>query len=474
MNLFNILPQNFFSILASKNKDIYAEALLLLFQSIEDNDLFIKKSEYTRNLKDRLTDLTLSVDIEAEEEVEDEEDRILVSHADKASFIVRRLEECGWIDVEINPENFEEYVALPSYSIAFLNLFAELVKDSTAEYTSLVHATYVELKMEDETRDEFMYTALVRAYDKTKQLNVELITLAHSIRIFQNRLGKVFSTNNILSDYFDTYKTRISDRYYHPLKTFDSVAKFKRPIISILQKWLYDEDIRNQLISQSYMWSRIKDRAAAEADIINKINFISDMYERVNRTISQIDDKHQEYTKATANKILYLNNADKTIKGHLDFIFKTYAETFSKSESVSPILNTFADAIQFNRHGYVSYDSITMPIVRELRANSLPLSLTDFDDMRDALMENFLEQTGNQFSNDAIFDFMEYAFDGESEIHISEIRLPNFDAFLLLILATIKTSDEQCFYIIETEEGKVSSHGYRLPNMRFIRKELTL
>lgn len=472
MSLFTILPHNFFSILSSKNKDIYAEALLLLHRSVEDNDLLIKKSEYTRNLKDRLNELALVVDISAEETFNEGEEPL--NHADKASFIVRRLEECGWIDVEVNPENFEEYLALPSYTIHMLSLLNNLVKESTAEYISLVHATYSELKMEDEIRDEFMYATLVRAYENTKALNIELITLAHSIRIFQNRLGKVFSTNNILSDYFDLYKTRVSDRYYHPLKTFDSVAKFKRPILHILQKWLYDDDTRAQLVGQSLMWSRNKDAKSAEADIINKINFISDMYEKVNDTIAQIDQKHHEYTKASATKILYLNNADKTIKGHLDFIFKTYAETLSNGVSVNPILNGLSESITYTKYGFVNPSSITLPIIRELRSDSLPLSLTDFDDMRDALMEHFLEQTSNQFSNEAIFDFMELAFGDESELHIQDIPLPTFDAFLLLILATIKTNDEQCFYIVETNPGKVTSHGYRLPNMRFVRKELAL
>ncbi len=102
------------------------------------------------------------------------------------------------------------------------------------------------------------------------------------------------------------------------------------------------------------------------------------------------------------------------------------------------------------------------------------MSLTDFDDVRDMLMQGFLDETSSQFSNDAIFEFMDIAFDEESEVHISDIALPSFDAFLLLILATIKTSDEQCFYIIETEKGSVSSYGYRLPNLTFVRKEITL
>lgn len=472
MSLFTIIPHNFFSILASKNKEIYAEALSLLYQAIEDNDLYIKKNEFVRNLKDRLNELSkeLVVSVEADPNDEDE----MINHADKASFVVRRIEECGWIDVEVNPENFEEYIALPSYSIHVLNLLNNLVKESTAEYVSLVHATYSELKMEDEARDEFMFATLVRAYENTKALNVELITLSHSIRIFQNRLGKVFSTNNILSDYFDLYKTRVSDRYYHPLKTFDSVAKFKRPIMQILQNWLYDDEIRKQLVNQSLMWTRNKDAKSAEADIINKINFISDMYEQVSDTISQIDEKHHAYTKASANKILYLNSVDKSTKGHLDFIFKTYAEAFSRGENVNPILNGFSESISFNRHGYITPDSVTLPIVRELRYESEPLSLTDFDDVRDELIRGFLDQTSSQFSNDTIFDFMEMAFGDESEIHISEVPLLTYDAFLLLILATIKTSDEQCFYIVETDPGKVSSQGYRLPNLRFVRKEITI
>ena len=86
------------------------------------------------------------------------------------------MEECGWVDVEINPDNFEEYIALPSYSIHVLSMLSKLLNDSTAEYVSLVHATYSELKLEDDTRDEFMYAALVRAFENTKNLNVELIT----------------------------------------------------------------------------------------------------------------------------------------------------------------------------------------------------------------------------------------------------------------------------------------------------------
>lgn len=474
MRLFTLLPDNFFSILSSKNKDIYAEALLVLYHSLQTDELAIKKSDFIRTLRDKYRDILLALDLKEEGEVvEEESDEIKQDELpSKAAFVVRRLEECGWIDVEIDPTSFDEYLALPNYTIAFLTLLDELTSDDSGEYVSLVHSTYTELKSEDETRDEFLYTTLIRAYESTRKLKTELITLGHSIRIFQNRLGRVFSTNSILADYFDQYKTRISDRYYHPLKTFDSVAKFKRPIIQILQSWLHDEEVRNQLVMQSVMWTRNVNRIEAEKDIIAKINYICDMFETLDEMINQIDTKHQEYTKASASKILYLNNSDKTVKGHLDNIFKHYAEMTQKDENLKPLFNSFRDAVNMSHQGYVTPDSVTLPILRRYKVEGEALEVYDFDDVSEMLMEGFLDQTRNIFTDKRVFEFMELAFANEHVLKIEEIPLPDFDAFILLILATVKTNDEKCFYTVESEPGHVVNYGYRLPKLTFVRKEL--
>lgn len=474
MRLFTLLPDNFFSILSSKNKDIYAEALLVLYHSLQTDELAIKKSDFIRTLRDKYRNILLALDLKEEDDVlEEDNDEIKQDELpSKAAFVVRRLEECGWIDVEIDPTSFDEYLALPNYTIAFLTLLDELTSDDSGEYVSLVHSTYTELKSEDETRDEFLYSTLIRAYESTRKLKTELITLGHSIRIFQNRLGRVFSTNSILADYFDQYKARISDRYYHPLKTFDSVAKFKRPIIQILQSWLHDEDVRNQLVMQSVMWTRNVNRLEAEKDIIAKINYVCDMFETLDEMIVQIDNKHQEYTKASASKILYLNNSDKTVKGHLDNIFKHYAEMTQKDENLKPLFNSIRDAVNMSHQGYVTPDSVTLPILRRYKVEGEALEVYDFDDVSEMLMEGFLDQTRNIFTDKRVFEFMELAFANEHVLKIEEIPLPDFDAFILLILATIKTNDEKCFYTVESEPGHVVNYGYRLPKLTFVRKEL--
>jgi len=468
MGLFTTVPDNFFALLSGKNKEIYAMALAVLYNSLQADEMSIRKDDYLRTLKETASDLVMRLDFESENP-----DDIPVNPGlpARASFIVRRLEETGWIDIEIDPDNFGEYIALPSYSIQFLTLLNDIVHDAEAQYSSLVHSTYSELKLEDEERDEFMYATLMRVYENTKKLRVELVTLGHSIRIYQNRLGKFFTTNLVLEDYFDAYKVRVSDRLYHPLKTFDSVARFKRPIIAILQKWLKDDATRAQLVSQAIIFSKNRSKADAEKDIIAKINYVSDMYEQLNSLISEIDQKHSDYTKSSTTKILYLNNSDKTIRGHLEKILKTYAQSVSEGTGARDILGKMQDSLSFYEPGYLDPESLTLPVNRQYRGEGEPMQVVDFEAVSEALMRDFLDETRNSFTDARIYSFMETAFGSEKRLPIQDIALPDYDAFILLILATLKKDDDKCFYTIEIEDGKVLSHGYVLPRFTFVRKE---
>lgn len=468
--LFDFLPPGFFSILASKNKEVYVQALIILHENLLNDEMIIKKDEYLRTLRDS-SEIVEMLDLASEEESQEiEEERLFPSIASKASFIIRRLEETGWIDIELDPQTFEEHIALPSYSIKMLNLLMELIQGSDLHYNSLVHSTYSELKLEDEEKDELMYATLLRAYENTKKLRVELITLSHSIRIYQNRLGKIFNTNDVLEDYFDQYKEKISDRLYHPLKTFDSVAKFKRPIISIVQKWLQNEDIRKQLIAQAMIYVRNKTKEEIEIDLIEKVNYITDMYDQITNLLSDIDIKHSEYTKASASKIIYLNNSDKTIKGSLETIFKAYAKANISGHGLGTILSQMQNSVNLYKIGFIDPQSITLPVIRNIRYDDTPLQILDIGDVDSLLMADFLAKTKDLYTNERIFGFMQTAFGDSLELAIQDIPLPTFEAFILLILATVYKDHSECFYTLKIEEGRLEYAGYIIPNITFYRK----
>lgn len=473
MNLFDIIPENFFSIFQGKNRAIYAESLITLFDLLQNDESLISKNDFIKTLKDKNKDIE-SFSYEGED-LDDEEDNSLLMDtiSSKASFICRRLEETGWIDIAMDPDTFDETIILPVYSIMMVRSFKDIISDEESPYLSLVHSTYSELKLEDEDQDELLYTTLDRCYNNTKKLKVELVTLIHSIRIFQNKLGKVFVTNKVLHDYFDVYKNKISDRYYHPLKTFDSVAKFRRPIIKILDGWIKDKEVRNRLIQQACIQNGTVDKKKIESDIITKINYITDTYDTINSLISSIDKEHNLYTKNSANKILYLNNTDKTIKGHLENIFKYYGLASQKAgRELGNILSGMQNCISFYDQGYIDSKSVTLPVLRKYRNEEAPLEMIDFTEVGDVMMRNFLNEVMNIYTDEKVYEFMDNAFGESDEIYSQDIPLLDYDAFVLLILATVKKDDDDCFYTIEeVDDEKIYNHGYIIPNFLFKKKQ---
>lgn len=469
MNLFNVVPKNYFSIFQGKNKEIYIESLELLYSLFQNDETLIKKNDFLSALKNKEAELK-SFDL-FEELSDEEKENVTPNTSSKASFILRRLEECGWVDVVMDIDSYEEVIVLPAYTISLIKTFSEIVSEEEAPYSSLVHSTYSELRLEDEDLDELLYPTLLRSYENTKKLKIELITLTHSIKIFQNKLSNLFDTNEVLHSYFDVYKKRISDRYYHPLKTFDSVAKYKRPIIRILNHWLTDKEIRDKLIHQASLTSKNNKKEDIENDVITKINYICDTYETLNRLISNIDKENNEYTKSSTQKILYLNNSDRSVKGHLENIFKYYASNVNSNKNLSKILSMMQDSLYFYESGYIDSSSVSLPLLKKFKVNGEPLKILSFDEANDFVMDAFLEETKNIYTDERVFSFMKEVLKSKDSIEAKDIPLNNFDALVCLILATIKKDDNDSFYDVEEiDNSEVKVKNYIIPNFRYKRK----
>src|SRR5574344_778530 len=140
MNLFDIVPSNYFSLFGGKNRYIYAESLLILFDLLQNDEALINKNDFLKALKDKESKNLEKFDF-IDEDLEDNTDdtEILVATpTGKASFIIRRLEETGWINIAMDPDTFEETVVLPAYSILFLRAIHDVISDEEAPYLSLV------------------------------------------------------------------------------------------------------------------------------------------------------------------------------------------------------------------------------------------------------------------------------------------------------------------------------------------------
>ena len=98
MNLFSKIPDNFFSILSSRNKNVYGLALITLYDTLTMYRNRIRKSDYIDLLKSRGEKELNSLDVE--EIMDDSSTYQEPTLSSKASFITRRLVDTGWIDIE--------------------------------------------------------------------------------------------------------------------------------------------------------------------------------------------------------------------------------------------------------------------------------------------------------------------------------------------------------------------------------------
>ena len=89
------------------------------------------------------------------------------------------------------------------------------------------------------------------------------------------------------------------------------------------------------------------------------------------------------------------------------------------------------DSICLFEQGYINPESITLPIVRRYREEGEPLPIIyNSEEAGDYTMQEFLDQTRNSCTDERIYEFMRTAFQGEEEIFIGDIPLPDFDAFI--------------------------------------------
>jgi hypothetical protein len=181
-----------------------------------------------------------------EEGIFEEEEQDL---SGRARFLIRKLKERGWIDLE-RGDDFEEYVILPDYSIKLLELFSELTSENISSGFSFVYETYSTLRMANEDPDGGAYEkmmALFGAYDKTLALIKMLKTVYHNInRYFQQQID-MRNVNQVLAMHFDDFLKHIVETYIRPLKIKDSVPKYKVPIQQVLDSWLGSDDLINVL-----------------------------------------------------------------------------------------------------------------------------------------------------------------------------------------------------------------------------------
>ncbi|WP_377071589.1 Wadjet anti-phage system protein JetA family protein [Ruminococcus bicirculans (ex Wegman et al. 2014)] len=462
MNLYDIVPENLFSILVSPNKSLYVKALFVLLDAFKIH-LQISKDELVSMLISSLEADIISADFSGENLLENEH-----SLSGKAHFIVRKLKTDEWIYVETEAD-FVDYVTLPNYSIKIIQLLYDLTHLDEQENFAYVYSTYSSLKMADVNREPFeLYAALYDSANRTQQLVESLKSAYHGITTYNQQLIDAININNVLSLHYDMFRQEIAERILKPLKIRDSVPKYKHPIEMILKSWLVNDEILDSLADYSYSAKKFDSREKCYEDIKSKIYYIIDTYEGLERDyISVIDAKNRQYTRATTQKIDYLINSDQTIKGNLITLLK-YISDDDTSESAVKLLS---DSFELYDLCYVSEESLFERKRGVRRDDHSTVEIDDNDpELEVKARAAAIRIMNNKYSKKNIMKFIHRMLDGKTEIGMSDISVTDDETYIMTMLSVAYAGDRDSDYTIEVRDGSIYYEKYGMPDIVFRKK----
>jgi hypothetical protein len=477
MNIFSLIPGSFFSILASGNREIYFDALMLLHDYLKQA-LNIPVSDYISSLIGLIEDRDFVV--EQEDENPDMPDAVagqggLSAHT-KARLILSRIIKAGWADRETIDGSFIEIITPRDYAIKMMTLLDEMRDERIHEYNSLVFSTYSALRQAKPDQPREYYEAVLAARKNTENLTYELKSLYHNIRSYIRRIQEQNNINELLQNHFEKYKP-MTDRIYHPIKTMDSFYRYMAPVQELLAKIRADENLLAEMRGRAMMVRKYAEEEEAETEILSAIDYVQDTYAGLGNIINEIDRKHSAYTKNSIEKMSYMMTADQSIKGKLLDIFKAYsAAALTDKSRREAALHKFylklREPVKAFRQDFIDAGSFYHKNVLSRRISGEALELAADEPLSFEVMESLAKQMQSLYSPKEIRRFVGSFFAAGQTAAESETLPINDDTdFILLILAVARSRERGMDYTVELRpKERVKVNGYVIPKMTFFKK----
>lgn len=386
----------------------------------------------------------------------EEEDR---SYSGFAHMLLRKLESTGWIEYEYGETDFDLYVIVPEYAVLILETLKSIEEVGAVEYNSYVYSTYSSLRMADETGKDH-YHALMTAYTSTQELLTKLKILLNNIKRFQRKLADHEAVRALIKEHFDEFKAGISDRIYHPLKTFDSVPRFKTPILDILNRWFLDDAILEGILQEGRKRDRFMENGYA--DVVGTVSEIIDIYERMHELLWVIESKNTAYTRATVERVEYMLNVDGTTRSRLVKILQGISGHGHSSYEVqaSTVMNLCEDSLYIRKRQAARVPAEVLTLTKGMDASDLKREMDGLKAMIDSA-----------YSNQKICAYVESLLGERERVHVSDIELAEDEDYIRLILGSLQHDDRKSTYTMEYDVGKVEKGNYRIPDVT-IRKRV--
>ena len=465
MKLFDAVPNELFSVLASPNRILYADALDVLYEAYQENLKIPEETLYSM-LRDKLEQQLAEATFDGED-IDEEELRDI---SGRARFLIRKLDSKGWLQKD-RGDDFNEYITVPGYSSRLLELFHQLQDDSPLRGYSYVFGTYSTLKVASEGTSVYdKMAAVYSAYDNTQSLIKLLQMVYHNVKHFFQLQIDMQEVNAVLASHFDDFGQKVVEAYIRPLKIKDSVPKYRVPIQKILADWLEDDTLLTAMSNAALQDRRGSDLPACRSDLLRKIFWVKERYDNIEHEfLDEIDRQVRRYTRATTQKIENLTNRDHNVRGNLNYLLTA----LSRNRRASELVEQIQPAFQLYEQSFLSEKSVWSRKHPGKRSKVAPVLIQETE-INPEMTRQAQLLLHSEYGRDEIAACVEKWL-GEAGICYSEdLELEDDKAYIMSLLAVMNGGDTASAYTVQELGGIYSENGYSIPQLQIKRREETI
>ena len=443
------IPDSFWSLFRSVNREVYIEALLCINEEYQYSNYFLTREICIQ----ALSDLYVKQQIELRREEDETEIDLLET---PASRILNWLLRTGWLKKVEDYNTLVTNIVIPDYAAVMIDAFERLTSEDMEEteiYIQNVYATLFSFRHDTRVNLNMLRTALVN----TRRLNKALQDMLHNMDKFFARLLEQKTYGELLQEHLEGYVETIVRKKYHILKTSDNFYLYKTDIKRVLQEMREDEAWIENVRAQS------KAMGDTGEDVLELLDLIERGFDDIEHRISNMDKEHTKYVRATVSRLNYLLSAETDTKGLVVQLLNRIAEDLeTRIRKTGKKMNLSQLEILSERSLYkrrkARKDFISRMAVEEA-AEDL--------DREDVLRLNRIQV---RYSRQQIEEFIRSHM-VDDVMDVSTLPLEDDETFEKLILAYDYSTRRSSKYRIAEEDALMIENGsYRYPALKFVRR----
>ena len=460
-NQFLEIPDSFWSLFRSKNRQIYINALLRINEEYQYSYYFLSKEVCVQVLSEYYTKNKVTLEAEEQEgESEETEETEPVP-----TRILNWLLKTHWLRKVDDYNEMVENIVIPDYAAVFIDAFAHLAgeeEDETQIYIQNVYAILFAFRNDPRANIALLKTALIN----TRKLNKALQDMLHNIDKFFESLLQQDNYSDLLKEHLDGYVEEIVRKKYHILKTSDNFYLYKTDIKKLLQ------EMRQDAVWQDAVCRKNKQLRGIEItpeELYEQLEMIERGFADIEHRIMNMDREHTRYIRATVTRLNYLLSTEDNMKGLVIQLLNTISDAENGDEE-EELLEKTSGILNLSFFSVLSKKSLYKK--RQTRQKFMD-ALEPEEDAEELSREEVLKlnKMEKRYSRKQIESFVMERMQGD-RFTVNADTISSNEDFEKLVLAYDNSIRKDSPYEAEIDEAVVIDNGiYRYPSMTFKRKK---